>query len=219
MGINPVNSRILPAFLIFACFVPAVFGSYRIGAIIYEANWMPVYAADHVDQLPLFMHVIGSVGFLLLGAAQMWLGLRQVAPVLHRRSGRFAAILGLIGAASGIWMTLLHGQISGPLLFWGRLAASTAWASCIVLGIAAILRRDVPNHRAWMIRAFALSLPAGTLAFILIPVMLIFGEQSEFAGEVIQVAAWPVHVAVAEFFARQKRRATQSRLIQIGAMS
>ena len=33
---------------------------------------------------------------------------------------------------------------------------------CLVLGLRAILRRDVPTHRAWMIRAYALGLGAGT---------------------------------------------------------
>ena len=35
-------------------------------------------------------------------------------------------------------------------------------AAALVLGFAAIRRRDLPAHRAWMIRAYAVGLAAGT---------------------------------------------------------
>ena len=35
----------------------------------------------------------------------------------------------------------------------------------IILGLAAIRRRDIVTHRAWMTRAYALALGAGTQAF------------------------------------------------------
>ena len=38
-------------------------------------------------------------------------------------------------------------------------------AAAIVLGFTAIRRRDIAAHRAWMIRAYALGLGAGTQAF------------------------------------------------------
>ena len=46
-----------------------------------------------------------------------------------------------------------------------RLVFGSAMAACIVLGFTAIRRRDVAAHRAWMIRAYALALAAGTQAF------------------------------------------------------
>ena len=38
-------------------------------------------------------------------------------------------------------------------------------AACLVLGVAAIRRRDIAAHRAWMIRAYAIGLAAGTQVF------------------------------------------------------
>lgn len=38
-------------------------------------------------------------------------------------------------------------------------------AACLVLGFTAIRRRDIAAHRAWMIRAYAIGLGAGTQAF------------------------------------------------------
>ena len=38
-------------------------------------------------------------------------------------------------------------------------------AACLVLGFTAIRRRDIAAHRAWMIRAYAIGLAAGTQVF------------------------------------------------------
>ncbi len=57
-----------------------------------------------------------------------------------------------------------------------------------------------------MIRAFALALPAGTLAFVLFPIVLLIGEEgNDLVFEIVQVVAWPVHLAVAEYFIRRPK--------------
>ena len=45
-----------------------------------------------------------------------------------------------------------------------RLLVGSAMAASIVLAFTAIRRRDIPTHRAWMIRAYALAAGAGTQA-------------------------------------------------------
>ncbi len=63
-------------------------------------------------------------------------------------------------------MTLFYtGAPGGDLLWVIRLLVGSAMAAFLVLGFAAIRRRDIPAHRAWMIRAYALGLGAGTQAF------------------------------------------------------
>ena len=46
-----------------------------------------------------------------------------------------------------------------------RLVFASAMAGCLVLGVRAARRRDIPAHRAWMIRAYAIGLAAGTQVF------------------------------------------------------
>ena len=52
-----------------------------------------------------------------------------------------------------------------PLLYVFRLVFGTAMAASIVDGFLAVRRRDIRAHRAWMIRAYAIGLGAGTQAF------------------------------------------------------
>jgi uncharacterized membrane protein YozB (DUF420 family) len=44
---------------------------------------------------------------------------------------------------------------TGALLFVSRVAFGSAMVVSIVVGLAAILRRDIQGHRAWMARGYA----------------------------------------------------------------
>jgi hypothetical protein len=87
-----------------------------------------------------------------------------------------------------------------------RLVFGSAMAAALVLGLAAIRRRDIAAHRAWMIRAYALGLGAGTQIFTEGFGQAIFGEHVV-AGDLEKAAAWILNLAVAEWAIR--RGATQ----------
>jgi hypothetical protein len=63
-----------------------------------------------------------------------------------------------------------EGKSASRLLFGGLMLAA------LLLGVAAILRRDVPTRRAWMIRAYAMGLGATTQMLIFIPAGLALGR-------------------------------------------
>ena len=48
------------------------------------------------------------------------------------------------------------------LLVGFRLLFGSAMVASVVLGVAAIRRGDIPGHSAWMTRAYAIGLWAGT---------------------------------------------------------
>ena len=67
------------------------------------------------------------------------------------------------------------GDHNGPLLYVIRLVAGSAWVLFICLGFAAIRRRDIARHRAWMMRGYAIGLGAGTQSLTLGNWFLIVG--------------------------------------------
>ena len=85
-------------------------------------------------------------------------------------------------------------------------------AASIILGLAAIRRRDIARHRAWMTRAYALALGAGTQAFT-----VGFGEALFGTGvvrtDLMMGAGWVINLAVAEWVIRRPavRRAKRAR--------
>jgi len=205
MGRLPVNDKLLIALLAACCAVPAIGSGYRMVEIAMTGHWRLECLADQVDRLPLFIHAGGAMLFLALGAAQMVPGLRTRHMHWHRTAGRIAAIAGIIGALSGLWLTLAHPAISTPVLFYARMGASAVWLVSVILAIWYIRSKRIAQHRAWMMRAFAMALPAGTLVFILLPVVLVFGEEgNEIMLEAVQAAAWPLHLAIAEWLIRRK---------------
>ena len=97
-------------------------------------------------------------------------------------------------------MTLAYSQKpgTGDLLFVLRLVFASAMAGCLVLGVTAVRRRDIPAHRAWMIRAYAIGLAAGTQAFTEGFGGALFGT-GELRGDLAKGAGWVINLAVAEW--------------------
>ena len=80
------------------------------------------------------------------------------------------AACGIIAGATGLWMTLAYDippELQGPLTLVTRLVVGVMTVAGVVLAWRAILKRDVPSHEAWMIRAYALGQGAGTQVLFL----------------------------------------------------
>ena len=84
-----------------------------------------------------------------------------------------------------------------------RPAFSTAMVASIVLGFAAIRRLEITRHRAWMIRAYAIALAAGTQAFTVGVGGALFGD-GVLAHDLSIASAWPINLAVAEWAVRRR---------------
>jgi hypothetical protein len=92
----------------------------------------------------------------------------------------------------------------GALLYAFRLLLGSAMVGSILLGFAAIRRRDVRRHRAWMTRGYALGLGAGTQVLTLAAGELIAGPPSELSRALLMGAAWVINLAVAEWAIRKR---------------
>jgi uncharacterized membrane protein len=140
----------------------------------------------------------------MLGAFQFSAGLRRRHPKWHRQTGRLLLALGLAVALSALWITLVfpRQEGTGDLLHVFRLLTGSGMAISILLGLAAIRRGDIFRHRAWMTRAYALALGAGTQALT-----VGLGEAILGAGvvrtDLMMVAGWAVNLGVAEWFIRR----------------
>jgi len=91
---------------------------------------------------------------------------------------------------------------TGVLAYLFRLAFGTGMATALLLGLAAIRRRDVPTHRAWMTRAYALALGAGTQAFTQGIGPALFGT-SPLTNDLSLGAGWIINLAIAEILIRR----------------
>jgi hypothetical protein len=91
---------------------------------------------------------------------------------------------------------------TGELSYVFRLAFGSGMAVSIILGFAAIRRGDVTRHRAWMTRAYALALGAGTQVFTQGIGIAVFGK-SDLTNDLSLGAGWAINLAVAEYVIRR----------------
>jgi uncharacterized membrane protein len=199
---DPRRSWPVPVALVALSVIPLTAGALRLVQLAGGPTLMP---ADHrFTGFPaaLVVHIVGAAVFALVGALQFVPRLRRTS--WHRRSGRVLAVAGLTVAASALWLTLRYDAQpgSGALLHVFRLIFAPAMAACLVLGFAAIRRRDIAGHRAWMIRAYALGLGAGTQVFTEGLGEAVFGT-GVVAGDLAKGAAWILNLAVAEWAIRR----------------
>jgi uncharacterized membrane protein len=160
------SSWAVPLVLVVLSLIPVISGSLRLIEIAGGPQLMPTNSRIDSSPEPLVVHVLGAAVYAILVAFQFSARLRRRHRNWHRRAGRILVVAGLAVAGSGLWMTLFYTGAPGGNLLWGiRLVVSSAMAASIVLGFAAIRRREIPAHRAWMMRAYALGLGAGTQAF------------------------------------------------------
>lgn len=102
-------------------------------------------------------------------------------------------------------MTLFYPRPEGAsdLLFGFRLLFGTGMVLSVILGYASILQRDITQHRAWMTRAYAIGLGAGTQVLTGMVGALIFGTPNEFENALLMGAAWVINLVVAEWSIRK----------------
>ena len=179
--------------------IPITSGTLRMVELSGGPVVMPARQSIDDSPLPVAVHIVCSLLFVALGALQFSAGLRRRRLRWHRYSGRLLVPLGLLAAFSALWMNQFYELPDGPnpLLYVFRLVFGTAMAASIVVGFLAVRRRDIRSHRAWMIRAYAIGLGAGTQAFTIGFGEGIFGT-TEVTTALCHAAAWVINLAVAE---------------------
>jgi uncharacterized membrane protein len=204
--------RWVPLALIALMVIPAVSGSLRILEIVGGPHLMPANTRLTTSPVPVTIHIVSAILYAVLGAFQFSARLRRRRPRWHRVSGRALVPLGLAVAGSALWMTQFHARQpgTGELAHVFRLAFGFGMAACILLGFSAVRHGDVPHHLAWMTRAYALALGAGTQTFTLGIGKAVLGP----GGHTIDLMlglGWVINLAIAEVVIRRQTRTRRSR--------
>lgn len=153
----------------------------------------------------IWLHILGGAGFVLLGMMQFSTRLRQKVPMLHRWSGRVLVAGGLGLAFASFWMNFRYPNTNDSGLHDAlQTMASVALLGCLGFGIRAIKAGKIRPHRAWMTRAYALCLGAGTQTLFLLPLFAIGHPPPVLIQDIVYGGAWVVNLAVAEWWIRRR---------------
>lgn len=204
---QPTSRRewLVPAGLLLLALVPALGGAARVSELAAD----PALTADNArfvtQPIPVLVHIVCVTVYSMLGAFQFVPSLRRRS--WHRLAGRVLFPAGLGVALTGLWMTAFYDLPAKDTVVVNgvRYVVGVVMLVSLVLGVRAALRHDFVAHPAWMMRAYALAMGAGTQALLLGPYVLAVGIPSPATNTVLMTAAWVVNAAVAEWVIRRRR--------------
>ena len=98
----------------------------------------------------------------------------------------------------------LH-ELDGELLYGIRIFFGVAMIISIFAGINAIRKRNYKQHGAWMMRAYAIAMAAGTQVFTHIPVFIFPDLLNESTRALSMGAGWVINLIIAELIIRKRK--------------
>lgn len=160
--------------------------------------------------LPVVVHIVFGIIFNVLSPFQFAPSIRKNHPKFHRYSGRLLIISAIPVALSALWMNQYFPSYGGTLKYTGIVAYCIVLLGSLFLAIKYVMNKDIQNHRLWMMRAMAAALGPATQRLIIIPLVLVFGEEVV-TDRVIGLLIWSgilVNLAFVEYLRFKGRRLT-----------
>ena len=179
--------------------LPVVGGVLRLSDIPAAAETRP--AASSVAAVA---HIVGMTIYCLLGAFQFSPALRGRRR-WHRTAGRALIPVAFVAGLGAAWLAVFFTGPTDQLpLAMVRLVFASAMIVFLVLGTAAIIRRDVAAHGDWMTRAYAIGVSNGTQSLVVILWTVPLGEVDAW-GETWLVATGTLITALVAEILIQRR--------------
>jgi uncharacterized membrane protein len=161
--------RILWGAVIFLALIGVAVAARRTLVLLYPApfagNHSPAAALDEgfaLHRSLTLVHVTPGFLFMVLGPLQFAKNTRSRHLCFHRWSGRIFVASGVIIGFTAIWMSFTMSiggldQAAATLLF------AVLFLFSLVKAFLHIRRREIPQHREWMLRALAIGLAVATI--------------------------------------------------------
>jgi uncharacterized membrane protein len=192
--------------LAFCTFIPVIMSMVRVVQIptgTYEADSLRLAVAP----LPWFVHAVAASIFGVAGPLNFVLALRRRFGRMHRIAGRAFVGAGAVLAVSGLLLLARVEMQSTLLIDFVRGFFSLTLLVALGLAVVAIRARDIPRHRAWAIRAYAIGMGAGTISMVYLPIYILTGTPPNgLTADVIYAVWWLLNIGFAEWVIRRINR-------------
>ena len=152
------------------------------------------------------LHIVPGVLFLTLAPLQFVARIRQRRISIHRGMGRVLATFAAISGVLALVVNFLFPAFGGISTQSAVVFSSVLFLVSLSMAIRHILRKEVRQHREWMIRTFALAMSVATQRVFLILFRLLMGLSLEEAFGAAFWLAIGVNLLVAEVWINYTRR-------------
>ncbi|PYG25442.1 DUF2306 domain-containing protein [Pelagimonas varians] len=196
-------------------FIPGFGGLIRVLELAGGPQIAPENPRALIAPTPIILHTLTSFLFCIVGAVQFLPSIRRQRPAAHRVIGRMTVVAGCMSALTGLWMTHFYvfpEALQGAVLYWVRVLLGTAMIGLIIWAVIAIRSRNVFQHGASLLRAYAIGQGASTQAVLGIAWIIAVG--SEAMGpqrDGLMIFSWVVNFLAAEIFIRVMLRPPKRR--------
>jgi Predicted membrane protein (DUF2306) len=145
----------------------------------------------------LVPHIAGGMVAVLVGLAQLWLGLTGRTGVLHRTLGRI--YLGAVAVASSGAFYLVVTIGSEQFAYAsGLFGLASAWLITTSMGYLSIRHRALEQHREWMIRSYVVAFAFVTFRLFDKPLIAWNVAKDTEIWSMMAFACWAVPLLVTE---------------------
>ncbi len=165
-------------------------------------GYFSLYYVEHL--FVVLLHLVPAVAFMGLGPLQFSASIRRRWPAWHRWSGRVFVISALAVGGTALWMNAFFPAVGGWLKYSANVVFGLLLIGSVIASMAAIFRRDIARHRAWMMRALAIGLGAATQRLLVVPLLLVDGLSDLTIGLSVWLG-WLINLLVAEVILRRGR--------------
>lgn len=193
---------LIPLGLILLTLVPSIAGIVRLAGLAQGGPVTPENSRFFSEPAAAAIHIIGSFFFGFFGALQFSPGFRRSRPHWHRNAGRPLIFAGFAAALTGLYLTVVfpHLDTDGPTLFTVRIFVGFGMTLSLVLAVNAVMKRKFGLHGAWMMRAYALGMGAGTQVFTHLPWVIVTGTlPTGYVRDGAMAAGWLINVLLVEW--------------------
>lgn len=186
-------------------------GANRLGSLTQDAATADALGVRYIEHpwVSLF-HIVPGVLFLTFAPLQFVARIRRRRISIHRGSGRVLATLAAISAVLALVVNFLFPAFGGISTQSAVIFVSVLLLFSLSMAIRHIIRKEVRQHREWMIRTFAAAMSVATQRVFLILLTSLTGLSLE---EVFGAAFWlgiGVNLVVAEVWINHTRASSRS---------
>ena len=202
-----MRPRPLAFLLLFLTAIPIITAIVRVYEV--AAGALP-QDAERFMAVPwaMFLHALGGALFGILGPFQFARVLKNRFGRVHRVTGRIFVVAGLFMGLSSLRLLWEFPESASWSVSMARLMAGAALVGTLIAAVVFARSRSFPQHKAWMIRAYAIGMGPAAASLMLFPVFIATGEPPEGTlSDLIFVLSWGINIALAEWVIRRSRPA------------
>lgn len=150
----------------------------------------------------LLLHVVAGMTALVVGLAQVYMGVSGRTRASHRWLGRIYVLAVSVGSACAFY---LAATIPLSLYSTGLFGLGSAWIVTTALAYYFVRHGALTRHRAWMLRSYVVTFGFVSLRVIQLILMSVGGLDEDTSVGIAAWLCWVIPLPLVEILLRSRR--------------